>query len=179
MRVVVRGNLDGGVFKLQLDVGIDDAVVPDPEWVDYPTLLGMDAPRIFAYRPATALAEKLETIVSKGITNSRLKDYYDIWLLSTLHEYDGTELGAAARATFEHRGTQLPTDTPPGLTDSFFGSAETQARWRSLLSSKGIDAPSSLPEVCESIVRFIMPPVAAAAGGELLSATWEPGEGWI
>lgn len=35
------------------------------------------------------------------------------------------------------------------------------------------------PEVCESITRFIMPPIAAVAGGEMISATWEPGEGWI
>jgi len=82
-RVVLHGNLDGGTFKLQLDVSIDDAVVPGAEWVDYPTLLDLDAPRILAYKPATALAEKYETIVSRGVENSRLRDYYDIWFLST------------------------------------------------------------------------------------------------
>jgi hypothetical protein len=45
VRIVVRGNLDGGTFKLQLDIGIDDAVVPDPEWIEYPTLLDLDSPR--------------------------------------------------------------------------------------------------------------------------------------
>ncbi|PKQ29985.1 MAG: hypothetical protein CVT60_02550 [Actinobacteria bacterium HGW-Actinobacteria-10] len=66
VRVVVRGNLDGGTFKLQLDIGIGDAVVPDPEWVEYPTLLDLEAPRVFAYQPVTALAEKFETVVSRG-----------------------------------------------------------------------------------------------------------------
>ncbi len=57
IRAVVRGNLDGGTFKLQLDIGIDDAVVPDPEWVDYPTLLDFDAPRVLAYQPRSGRAK--------------------------------------------------------------------------------------------------------------------------
>ncbi|MDZ4169746.1 MAG: nucleotidyl transferase AbiEii/AbiGii toxin family protein [Coriobacteriia bacterium] len=176
VRVVVRGNLDRGTFKLQLDVGIDDAVVPDPEWVDYPTLLQLDAPRILAYQPATALAEKFETIVSRGFANSRLRDYYDIWLLSTLHEYNGAELSAAIRATFEHRGTPLPTETPSGLTSAFHDDADTQARWRSFLDGRNVDAPSELSDVCEVIIMFMMVPAAAAGDG--FSLTWQPSSGW-
>lgn len=178
VRVVVRGNLDGGTFKLQLDVGIGDTVVPGPEWVRYPTLLDMDAPRIFAYQPATALAEKLETIVSRGLANSRLKDYYDIWLLSTLHGYEGAQLSTAIRATFEHRGPPLPAETPPGLTTAYFESADAPARWRSLLLSKGIAAPSDLSDACAAIVDFIMPPAVAAAAGRTFSRTWHPSSGW-
>lgn len=177
-RVVLRGNLDGGTFRLQLDIGIDDAVVPDPEWVDYPTMLDLDAPRILAYRPATALAEKFETIVSKGLANSRLKDYYDIWLLSTLHVYDGAEIADALDATFTHRGTVLPTQAPPGLSDAFHGSAEAQARWRSFLSGKGVDAPTNLADVCEVISDFIMAPAAALAARDSFSSTWDPATGW-
>jgi len=178
VRVVVRGHLDGGTFKLQLDIGIDDAVVPDPEWVDYPTILDLDAPRILAYQPTTALAEKIETIVSKGLANSRLKDYCDIWLLSTLHAYDGAELAAALGATFAHRGTTLSADLPPGLTDAFHGSVEAQTGWKSFLSGKGIDAPADLADAGKAIEDFIMPPVAAAAAQELFNQTWVPSKGW-
>jgi predicted nucleotidyltransferase component of viral defense system len=164
MRVVVRGNLDGGTFKLQLDIGIDDAVVPEPEWVDY--------------QPSTSLAEKLETIVSKGLANSRLKDYYDIWLLSTLHSYDGVELAASILATFTHRGTAIPHDTPLGLTDAFYGNAEVQARWRSFLSSKAIDALDDFSDVCASISDFMTPPAVAAASDEAFEMRWEPSVGW-
>jgi len=178
VRVVVRGNLDGGTFKLQLDIGIDDAVVPEPEWVDYPTLLDLDAPRILAYQPSTALAEKLETIVRKGLANSRLKDYYDIWLLSTLHAYDGAGLSASILATFTHRGTAIPFDTPPGLTSAFYESAGARAGWRSFLSGKRIEAPGDFADVCATIGGFIMPPASAVAAGEAFEMHWEPSVGW-
>ncbi len=178
VRAVLRGNLDGGVFTLQLDVSVDDAVVPGPEWVEYPTLLDMDAPRILAYRPTTALAEKLETIVRKGLTNSRLRDYYDIWLLSRLHSFNGSELQAAINATFGHRGTALIAEVPSGLTEAFYASADARARWRSFLVTKGVDAPPELEDVCVSIADFIMPPAAAAAADEDFSRMWTPGQGW-
>ncbi len=127
VRVVVRGNLDGGTFKLQLDIGIDDAVVPDPEWVEYPTLLDLEAPRVLAYQPVTALAEKFETMVSRGLANSRLRDYYDLWLLPTLRTYEGTQVATAIGATFGHRGTDVPADVPVGLSSAFFGDPAKQA----------------------------------------------------
>jgi hypothetical protein len=178
VRVVVRGNLDGGRFKLQLDIGIDDEVVPEPEWVEYPTLLGLDAPRILAYHPVTALAEKFETIVSRGLANSRLRDYYDLWLLSTLRSYDGAEVRAALTATFKHREASLPAEVPPGLTEAFSDSPEAQAGWRSFLSNRSIEAPADLAVVCEAIISFIMPVAAAAARGEGYRATWNPSSGW-
>lgn len=178
IRVVVRGNLDGATFKLQLDIGIDDAVVPDPEWVEYPTLLDLDAPRVLAYQPVTALAEKFETIVSRGLANSRPRDYYDLWLLPTLRTYEGAEVTAAIEATFRHRGTALPTTTPPGLSDAFCGADDTQANWRSFLSNRRINAPADLSDVCDAISGFIMPPAAAAAAGTSFSSSWNPSSGW-
>jgi len=175
---VVRGHLDGGRFRLQLDIGIDDVAVPEPEWVDYPTLLDLEVPRILAYLPTTAVAEKFETMVSKGLANSRLKDYYDIWLLSTVHAHDGAELSAALGATFSHRGTTMPTGTPPALTDVFHASAETQARWQAFVTGKGIDAPADLAQVCGVIASFVMPPTVAAAAGETFASTWQPSAGW-
>lgn len=178
VRAILRGNLDGATFKLQLDIGIDDAVVPDPEWIDYPTLLNLDAPRILVYQPATALAEKYETIVSRGVNNSRLRDYYDIWFLATSREYLGFELAAAIAATFAHRGTQLDAEIPLGLTKTFFGNSETQNRWESFLTTKRLDAPRDLGIVCGDIVGFIMPPVLAASRGLPFTSTWNPSQGW-
>lgn len=178
VRVVVRGNLDGGTFKLQLDIGIDDAVVPDPEWVEYPTLLDLEAPRVLAYQPVTALAEKFETIVSRGLANSRLRDYYDLWLLPTLRTYEGTQVATAIRATFGHRGTDVPADVPVGLSSAFFGDPANQAAWRSFLSNRRVEAPSDLEDVCGAIIAFIMPPAAAAALGSSYSSMWNPSSGW-
>jgi len=178
VRAVIRGHLDGGRFKLQLDVGIDDAVVPGPEWVDYPTLLDLKAPRILTYRPPTAVAEKFEAMVSKGLANSRMRDFYDIWLLSTVRSHDGAQLAAALGATFAHRGTPLPSEVPPALTAAFHASPDVQARWRAFLMRGRVDAPAELSEVCEAITAFVMPPTAAAASGDAFLLTWDPRAGW-
>jgi hypothetical protein len=178
VRVVVRGNLDGGAFKLQLDIGIDDAAAPDPEWVEYPTLLDMEAPRVLAYQPVTALAEKFETIVNRGLTNSRLRDYYDLWLLPTLRSFEGPEVSAALWATFSHRGTTLPMGVPPGLSGAYFGDPANQAAWRAFLSNRRVEAPSDLEDVCEAIIVFVMPPVVAAAVASSFTSTWTPSSGW-
>lgn len=178
VRVVLRGSLDGGVFKLQLDIGVDDATVPSPAWVNYPTILDMDAPRILAYQPLTALAEKFETIACKGVANSRLKDYYDIWLLSQCQGFSGAELSRAISATFRHRGTVLTIEVPSGLTKTFYESANAQAKWRSLLQNTQVEAPPDLSEICDAIVAFMMPPVIAAATSSAFSLTWEPTSGW-
>lgn len=178
VRVVLRGNLDGGTFKLQLDIGIDEAVVPDPAWLDYPTLLDLDAPRVLVYQPTTALAEKYETIVRRDLDNSRLRDYYDIWLILRSRPCVGSELAAAIGATFAHRGTPLSSDVPPGLTDAFYESPDAQSRWKSFLTTKRVDAPGDLVDVCETVISFIMPPVTAAASDSPFTAMWGPSTGW-
>lgn len=88
------------------------------------------------------------------------------------------EVAAALGATFRHRGTTLPLEVPPGLSDAFHSIAATQAAWRSFLSNRSIDAPSELSDVCEAIILFIMPPAAAAAAGQPFERTWEPSRGW-
>lgn len=178
IRVVLRGNLDGGTFKLQLDISVDDAVVPDPTWLDYPTLLDLDAPRVLAYHPTTALAEKYETIVRRDLDNSRLRDYYDIWLVSESRSCLGSELAAAIGATFTHRGTPLTSDVPPGLTEAFYERPDAQSRWTSFLTTKRVTAPEDLSDVCATIIPFIMPPVVAAASESPFTATWNPSTGW-
>jgi len=126
----------------------------------------------------TALAEKYETIVSKGIENSRLRDYYDIWLLSTSHSHSGSDLAAAITATFAHRETVLPSEVASGLAASFYSDPERQSRWKSFLDTKGVDAPADLAEVCDAIVAFITPPATAAAMGAEFTLTWSPSLGW-
>lgn len=178
LRVVLRGNLDGATFKLQLDIGIDDAVVPDPVWIDYPTLLDLAAPWILVYQPTTALAEKYETIVDKDVDNSRLRDYYDIWLVSESRTILGSELAAAIAATFAHRGTPLTAQIPAGLTEIFYEDPDARSRWRSLLMTKRIDAPEDLAAVCDAIAAFIVPPAIAAASGVPFTSQWDPSTGW-
>lgn len=181
VRAKIRGNLAGARFVLRLDIGIDDAAVPDPEWVDYPALLDGPAPRILAYKPATAVAEKFEAMVSLGLVNSRLKDFYDLWMLASTLSFDGQELADALGATFTKRGTPIPTATPVALTPEFINQEATRQMWknfRAKLTASGVEAPESLEAIIEIINIFIMPAADAAAAAQRLTATWVPVHGW-
>lgn len=178
VRATLRGHLDGARFKLQLDIGVDDAVVPDPEWVEYPTLLDLEAPRILAYIPATAVAEKFEAMVKLGAANSRMKDFYDIWLLASTRDFEGAELASALRATFTRRGTALPTVRPLALTPAFYDDPAVQDRWRAFAARSGDGVPADLRGVCDAIDTFVMRAAAAAAAGQTFTEAWVIGEGW-
>jgi len=181
VRVKIRGDLAGARFVLRLDIGISDAAVPDPAWVDYPVLLDGPAPRVLAYKPATAVAEKFEAMVSLGLANSRLKDFYDLWMLASTLTFDGEELVDALGATFTKRATLLPTQVPVSLTPEFIDQGPTRRMWQTLrarFATSGIEAPATLQETIDIIIIFIMPAAEAAAAGRALTQTWKPGDGW-
>jgi hypothetical protein len=181
VRALVETRLAGARMRLQLDIGVADIAVPEPGWVDYPTLLDMDAPHILAYQPATAIAEKFETMISKGLLNSRVKDYYDIWMLSHSVFFDGSELTDSIVATFGRRDTDVPSFRPAVLSDDYAKRPERMTQWSAFvkrLGVSGIEAPDSLVDVVDVINVFIMPPATAAAAGQPFSLKWVPGTGW-
>ena len=126
---MIECRLSGARIRLQLDIGVADIAVPEPGRVDYPTLLDTEASRILAYQPATAVAEKFETMISKGLLNSSVKDYYDIWMLSRSVAFDGTELRDSIAATFGQRNTKLPASRPPVCSRT--STPNVRRRWRS------------------------------------------------
>lgn len=182
VRAKIRGNLAGARFVIQLDIGIDDAVVPEPGWFDYPSILEEEGPRILAYHPATAVAEKFEAMVDLGLINSRMRDFFDIWMLAGKVQFSGTDLVQSIQATFTRRDTPIPSGPPIALTAEFSQSAPTIAMWNSYrgnLTQSRIEAPESLDEIIDVINRFIMPATQAAANGSELPGRWIPGQGWI
>ncbi|MEL7668667.1 MAG: nucleotidyl transferase AbiEii/AbiGii toxin family protein [Actinomycetota bacterium] len=181
VRALVETRLAGARMRLQLDIGVADIAVPEPGWVDYPTLLDMDAPHILAYQPATAIAEKFETMVSKGLLNSRLKDYYDIWMLSRTVAFAGGDLTESIAATFERRGTDVPSSRPAVLSGDYTKRPERMTQWSAFvtrLGVSGIEAPDSLVDVVDDISVFIMPPAIAASAGQPFNLNWVPSTGW-
>lgn len=178
VRAVVRGTLSGARFKLQIDVGVGADVMPAPAWVDYPTLLDMDSPHVLAYAPETSIAEKFEAMVSLGEANSRLKDFYDIWLLAGTLEIDGRRLAAAIAATFVGRGTALPGGPPVALTDAFTTRSVVTAQWATFCAKPGVDVTASLIEVVERLASFLMPVVEALVAGGEFTMMWTPGGPW-
>lgn len=162
LRVRLVGLLGRARSTVQLDVGFGDAVTPGPEVIEYPTLLpDQPAPRLRAYPRATVAAEKLEAIVSLGMANSRMKDYFDLRALVREGTLDVPVLAGAIAATFTRRGTALAGDTPLGLSDEFAGDAAKRAQWSAFLGKNRLDAPE-LAEVISEIRRFMIGPLRLA-----------------
>ena len=107
------------------------------------------------YPRYTVIAEKFEAITSLGIANSRMKDFFDLWVLTRHSELDAAILRQAVTATFARRGTPLPTTTPPvGLSDEFAADANKQTQWRAFTTRNKLDAPS-LETVVNHLREFL------------------------
>lgn len=141
VRATFAGDLAGMRLNLQVDVGFGDAVVPPPEWIDYPQLLDLGSPRVLGYPAEATLAEKLHAIVVLGLTNSRMKDYYDLWTAARLGNTTAESLGAAVRNTFARRATPVPVDLPVGLTEAFAAESSKLAQWSGFVRKSKLNAP--------------------------------------
>ena len=178
VRVKVTAMLARARIPLQVDVGFGDAVSPRAELVTFPALLDFPAPRVRAYPPASVVAEKFQAMVALGIANTRMKDFYDLYRLSETQDFDGETLAAAIRATFDRRGTAIPTQLPLALGDAFASDAEKQAQWNAFLKRGHLDnAPASLAAVAERLAAFLLPPASAAARAEAFRRRWGRGGG--
>ncbi|MGH8770612.1 MAG: nucleotidyl transferase AbiEii/AbiGii toxin family protein [Burkholderiales bacterium] len=162
LRVRLVGLLGKARVTVQLDVGFGDAVTPGPEEIEYPVLLeDQPAPRLRAYPRATVAAEKIEAIVSLGMANSRMKDYFDLRALAKEGAIDSGALTEAIAATFNRRKTALSVETPLGLSGEFAGDAKKRAQWSAFLRKNKIDAPD-FSEVVAEINSFAAEALRAA-----------------
>jgi hypothetical protein len=141
VRVDLRATLAGARIALQVDIGFGDAVTPAAQTVHYPTLIAdVPAPTLRAYPKATAVAEKAHAITVLGMTNSRMKDFFDLWVLLHDETIDRSELRRAIAATFYRRQTALPVSTPMGLSSDFADDATKQLQWQAFLKRNKLDA---------------------------------------
>lgn len=123
VRIRFLGSLENARVHMQVDIGFGDVVVPQPLEVIYPPLLNLPAPRLLGYPRECVIAEKFQSMVFLGTLNSRMKDFYDIWILARQFDYEGPKLTRAVKATFLHRATEIES-SPVALTPGF---AETQS----------------------------------------------------
>lgn len=177
VRIKLLAKLGNAHIDLQADVGFADAITPGPVELYYPTLLDFAPPHLKAYPRETVVAEKLEATVSLGMQNSRMKDFYDLWMMARQFEFDGDTLANAIRNTFDRRKTMMPATTPVALPLQFFGDAVKQKQWSAFLAKSGLEAPT-LPEVANVIEGFISPPALAAAQSQAFHARWVPPHSW-
>jgi hypothetical protein len=172
IRVKMFAYLDTARIPIQLDVGFGDAVVPAAKKMRYPTILGQSIPEVLTYRPETVVAEKLEAVVKLGMVNTRMKDFYDLWILSSEFEFDGSLVADAIKATFERRGTDFPTNTPVALTDDFSKDEQKQNQWRVFLERVQASRRVELDVVVASLRVFLVPVVQALVDHTAFNSQW-------
>ena len=161
LRIRATADIAGARIAVNVDVGFGDATEPPAEWLDYPVLLEMPAPRLRGYARETVVAEKFQAMVDLGMANSRMKDYYDLWIISQAFEIDRLRLATAISATFARRGTAIPDAVPDGLSPTFAEDAVKRQQWESFKQDLNVD-PGPLDGVVSALEAFLMPAAAAA-----------------
>lgn len=179
VRVTMTARLGNARIHIQADVGFGDAVTPGMEEIAYPALLDASAPRLLAYPMETVLAEKLQALVTLGMVNTRMKDFYDLWILSRGFEFEGATVVRAIHGTFRRRQTAVPADVPVGLTPQFGEDADKQRQWAAFLSRTNVrDRLPVFADVVAALRGFLMPQLEALASDAAFVAHWPAGGPW-
>jgi predicted nucleotidyltransferase component of viral defense system len=141
-------------IPIQIDIGFNDVVIPEPCFIDYPTLLSLPAPKLMGYTPETVIAEKLESVIKLGLINTRMKDFYDLWTICQQQKLNFEVLNQAIQKVFNNRQTKMKY--PISFTKAFYDSPATIKRWENFLSNMR-KTHISLQEVISEISAFLEP----------------------
>jgi predicted nucleotidyltransferase component of viral defense system len=175
-RAKIQTHIGKARVMLQIDIGIGDSIYPDPIRKKVPPLLEMDEPEIESYPIETIIAEKLEAIIALSLLTSRMKDFYDLYIISKTFTLGYEDVSKAVRQTFARRKTALPNETPAVFTEQVSLDSVKQTQWKAFVR-KLRNAHSSLElwEVIDRISEFTNvlwnpdpePP-----------HVWDPSSGW-
>ena len=166
-------------IPIQIDIGFGDSVYPGPNEMVYPTMLDLPAPTLMVFPRETVVAEKYQAMVMLGIANSRMKDFYDLWILAQQFEFSGPVLSSAIRATFARRKTTLPEQTPLALTSEFTGDRQKLTQWRAFLRKGKLEIEGTeLSTIAENLRTFLMPLTESLISGDNFELDWFPNGPW-
>ncbi|MCP4885002.1 MAG: nucleotidyl transferase AbiEii/AbiGii toxin family protein [Planctomycetaceae bacterium] len=178
VRITFLGYLQNARIHMQIDMGFGDVVVPEPSEISYPTILDHNAPRIRAYPRETTIAEKFEAMVKLGLLNSRIRDFFDVWMLSRQFNFDGATLANAISQTFANRQTEIEV-LPVSFLPEFTADDAKQAQWKAFCRRSRIDfAPDSLEEVGKAVSQFLSPIAEAIVNGNHFDLFWSAPGPW-
>ena len=178
VRVQFHATLERARIPMQLDIGFGDVITPGPTDIEYPSLLDFPAPVLRAYPKETVVAEKLEALTALGVLNSRMKDFYDLALLSRMYPFEGELLAEAIVATFHHRGTIIEAE-PIGLTRAYCDDPARAIQWRAFVRrSRFTEEVGDLARLVGEIRTFGLPVLATVAAEKPFKVRWKPGGPW-
>lgn len=170
VKVSIMAYLDKTKIPVSVDIGFGDVIYPERVDMVFPTLLGMEAPKIFAYSVVTAIAEKFEAFVSLGLVNSRYKDFYDIYIIALKYDINGNSLQHAVKQTFDRRATDF--EDIVAFDEEFIIDPLRQSRWNAFIKKKKAMMKIGLKDTMLVIMELLIPIVNAIRNIEEFHGEW-------
>jgi predicted nucleotidyltransferase component of viral defense system len=174
VNISIMGYLDRTRVPVSIDIGYGDVIYPKRMKMEFPVLLDMEVPEVYAYSIYSLVAEKFEAIVSLGLANGRYKDFYDIYVLADRYDLDGGELKNAIVETFTHRDTDF--DDIVAFREDFTEDATRQRRWGSFIKKKKVLVETGFEETMELIKKLLLPVVDAIQNDKSFERKWDKEE---
>jgi len=164
------GKINNVRIPFSIDIGIDDVIIPDAIVRKITTRLSdFEMPEIYTYSLESTIAEKVDAILQRMETTSRMKDFYDIYYLSGIFNFDGKTLYKAIRETMEHRGHVTEVDTFDRIRH-FPDNQFLQTQWKAFTPAKEMDL--SLEAAENRLDRFIFPVLESVQRPNPFTGTW-------
>lgn len=179
VRVKFRGFLERSRISMQIDVGFGDIIYPNPKIIEYPAILDLPKPHLKGYTIESVVSEKFEAMVKLGLLNSRMKDFYDIWIMIHQFDFNGSEIIEALKKTFKHRKTILPERKPLFAEEIYDEKSDRQTLWQAFLKKGDIKhAPDKLHTIAIEIEEFLVEPIDASMSNKEFKKTWSVSGHW-
>ena len=179
VRIKFRGFLERARIPMQIDVGFGDVIYPKPKTINYPVILDFPKPHLKGYPAESVISEKFEAMVKLGLLNSRMKDFYDIWLMMRQFDFNGSKLAEALKRTFEHRKTSFPQDRSLFADEIYDEKSDRQTLWKAFLKKGDIKhAPEKLQATAREIEEFLIKPLDAINKVQGFNSEWKAPGPW-
>lgn len=179
IRVKFVGFLQRSRIPMQIDIGFGDSIYPGPKAIEYPVILDLPKPRLKGYPAESVISEKFEAMVTLGLLNSRMKDFYDIWLMLRQFNFDGSKLTEALKRTFTHRKTGFPKGKKLFAEEIYDEGSDRQTLWKAFLNKTNVKpAPQELSAVAKEIEQFLLKPLDAIKKEQKFNRGWKAPGPW-
>jgi len=156
VRINMTANIGTYMQNLTLDIGFGDIIVPSPTELEYPTIFdAMEEPAIMAYSLETVVAEKFQTMIDRGRFNSRMKDYFDLYRIFSVHKFDEPLLSEAIKATFQNRGTEF-VEKHDFFSEDFENDAMLNQQWINYVRRMKLTLPS-FQDIHKTVSNVLLP----------------------
>ena len=176
MRILFHGTLDSAKINMQIDISFRDVIFPEPiKKIVFPCILDFPAPKLWCYSLESIVAEKFEALMKLGDWNSRMKDFYDLWVLSREYNFEGHRLSKAIELTFKNRDTSLNQEIT-AFKQEFIKKKEKE--WSIFVKTLNQEDSPSLSDVIESLKLFLLPIVEALIREKSIPKRWKAPGHW-